>query len=164
MRTTRADGQVVFEFPTSLSAAARERFEAREQVAAAASLASLLAPRSIAVVGASRSRGTIGGEVFHNLLETAFTGPVYPVNPKAAVVQSVRAYASVSEIPGDVDLAIVVVPAAAVLDAARDCARKGTRALVVISAGGLTAPRGSASSWRSAARPACVSSARTAWA
>jgi len=132
---SRTVGQVVFEFPTSLSAAARDRFDRRERVAAAASVGTLVAPQSIAVVGASRSRGTIGGEVFHNLLATGFTGPVYPVNPHARVVQSVAAYPSIGDVPGPVDLAVIVVPAASVLDAARESAAKGVHALVVISAG-----------------------------
>jgi acetate---CoA ligase (ADP-forming) len=143
LRTTRASDQLTFEFPTSLSAAARERFDRREQVATAASVELVLAPRSIAVVGASRTRGTIGGEVFHNLLATGFAGPVYPVNPKAPVVQSVPAYRDVTDIPGPVDLAVIVVPFAQVLDTARACAVKGVRALVVISAGfGETGPLG----------------------
>ncbi|HZP96244.1 MAG TPA: GNAT family N-acetyltransferase [Candidatus Limnocylindria bacterium] len=135
MRTVRAHGQLVFEFPTSLSPAARDRFDRREQVATAASIGALLAPRSIAVIGASRSRGTIGGEVFHNLLATGFAGPVYPVNARAAVVQSVPAYPTIAAVPGPVDLAVIVVPAADVLGAARACADKGVRGLVVISAG-----------------------------
>ena len=127
--------QIAFEFPTSLSPQARDRFDRREQVAAAASLTTLLSPRSIAVIGASRSRGTIGGEIFHNLLATSFEGPVYPINPAATVVQSVPAYASIRAVPRRVDLAVIVVPATAVLDAARECAAKGVRSLVVISAG-----------------------------
>ena len=92
-------------------------------------------PRGVAVIGASRERGTIGGEIFHNLLAHGFTGAVYPVNPKADVVQSVRAYASIADVPGAVDLAIVVVPAAHVTDVIDACGRKGVRAAVVISAG-----------------------------
>ena len=72
----------------------------------------LLRPRSVAVIGASRKRGTIAAEVFHNLLGTGFTGVVYPVNPHADVIQSVRAYPSVRAIPDTIDLAILVVPAA----------------------------------------------------
>lgn len=143
MRTARANDQLVFEFPTSLSREARERFERREQIATAASIATILAPKSIAVIGASRSRGTIGGEVFHNLLESGFNGPVYPVNARADVVQSVPAYRAVADIPGPVDLGVIVVPAADVLDAARACAAKDVRSLVVISAGfGETGPAG----------------------
>ena len=135
IRSLRTPDSLAFEFPTSMSAAARERFDRREQVATAASITALLAPQSVAVIGASRSRQTIGGEVFHNLLETGFTGPVYPVNPVATVVQSVRAYRSVGEIPGTVDLAVIVVPAGAVVAAARECVAKGVRSIVVISAG-----------------------------
>ena len=84
-------GEVVVQFPTSLSPDALERFERREQIAAVAALHSFLRPSSVAVIGASRDRGTIGGEIFHNLLSAGFNGPVYPVNPKAEVVQSVVA-------------------------------------------------------------------------
>jgi acetyl coenzyme A synthetase (ADP forming)-like protein len=128
-------GLITVEIPTSLSEDARLRFEQREQTAAVAALRAFFSPRSVAVIGASRSRGTIGGETFHNLLETGFNGPVYPVNPKAEVVQSVAAYGSVADVPGPVDLAVVVVPAPAVVDVARECAAKGVRSLVVISAG-----------------------------
>jgi acetyl coenzyme A synthetase (ADP forming)-like protein len=128
-------GEVLVDFPTSLTAEALERFERREEVAAVAALQHFLSPRSVAVIGASRSRGTIGGEVFHNLLSFEFAGPVFPVNPKAEVVQAVPAFASVQDIPGPVDLAVIVVPAALVIEAARECGRKGVRAVVVISSG-----------------------------
>jgi acetyl coenzyme A synthetase (ADP forming)-like protein len=101
----------------------------------ASSLDALLRPRSVAVVGASRKRGTIAAEVFHNLLGTGFTGVVYPVNPHAQVVQSVRAYPTVQAIPDEIDLAILVVPAAQVLAAVEDCGAKGVRGIVVITAG-----------------------------
>ena len=90
---------------------------------------------SVAVIGASRERGTVGAEVFHNLLAAGFNGPVHPINPHADVVQSVRAFKSVRDVTGEVELAVVAVPAAAVIDAARECAAKGVKALVVISAG-----------------------------
>jgi acetate---CoA ligase (ADP-forming) len=111
------------------------RYDLREATSAQASLRRVLAPRSVAVIGASRDRGTIGAEIFHNLLETRFNGPVYPVNRSAQVVQSVRAYRSITEIPGPVDLAVIVVPAAQVIGAARECAAKDVLGLVVISAG-----------------------------
>jgi acetyl coenzyme A synthetase (ADP forming)-like protein len=122
-------------FPTSLTDEALEHFERREQLAAANALATVLQPRSVAVIGASRQRGTVGGELFHNLLAGEFAGPVYPVNPSAAVVQSVAAYPHVDAIPGPVDLAVIAVPAAQVCAVAEQCASKGVRALVVISAG-----------------------------
>lgn len=128
-------GEIVVAFPTTLTADALERFYLRDRIAAVNAVQTFFAPRSIAVIGASRQRGTISGEVFHNLLSSGFTGPVYPVNPSAAVVQSVLAYRSVEMISGPVDLAVVTVPAELVLDIARQCARKKVRAMVVISAG-----------------------------
>jgi acetyl coenzyme A synthetase (ADP forming)-like protein len=128
-------GALAVEFPSSLSEDARERFEGRDRIAAREAVARFLEPHSVAVVGASRRRGTIGGEVFHNLVSTGFEGPVYPVNPSAEVVQSVPAWPSLSSLPAPADLAVIVVPAALVAAAVRDCAANGVRALVVISAG-----------------------------
>ena len=99
------------------------------------SIDALLNPRSIAVIGASRKRRTVGGEIFSNLLRHGFNGPVYPVNPTAAVIQSVAAYASILDVPGSVDLAILVLPAQLALPTLKQCAQKGVRAAVVISAG-----------------------------
>jgi acetyl coenzyme A synthetase (ADP forming)-like protein len=101
----------------------------------AASLDAVFRPRSVAVVGAGRRPNTIGHEIVRNLVRGGFTGPVHPVNPHASVVRSMHCHRSVSAIPGPVDLALIVVPAPLVLDAARDCARKGVRALVCITAG-----------------------------
>jgi acetyl coenzyme A synthetase (ADP forming)-like protein len=132
----RADAGVIHvSAPTARTAAAIERFDDRERVAARAALGHVLEPASIAVIGASRRRAGVGGQLFHNLLEGGFEGPVYPVNPAADFIQSVPAYRSVSDIPADVDLAVIAVPADAVVDAARQCAEKGVTALVVISAG-----------------------------
>src|SRR5262245_31706347 len=130
-----AAGQIHITFPTSFSEEAINRFEHRESIAAVNALKLFFNPRAVAVIGASRERGTIGGEVFHNLLSYGFKGPVYPVNPTANVVQSVLAYPSVEAIPGAVDLAIIVVPADQVIEVATGCGRKGVKALVVISAG-----------------------------
>jgi acetyl coenzyme A synthetase (ADP forming)-like protein len=98
-------------------------------------LDAILRPRSIAVIGASRERGTIGAELLHNLIARGFAGVVYPVNPRAAVVQSVRAYADLAQLPGPVDLALVAVPASQVLEAVRACGAHGVQGVVVISAG-----------------------------
>jgi len=122
-------------FPTAFTREAIDRFEHREAIAAVNALKLFFSPRAVAVIGASRKRGTIGGEIFHNLLSYGFQGPVYPVNPTTEVVQSVPAYASVEAIPGPVDLAIIVVSAGQVMEAAAACGRKGVKALVVISAG-----------------------------
>ena len=126
---------IEIEMPTSLSPDGIHQFHERERTAAIAAVSHFLTPQSIAVVGASRRRKTIGAEILHNLIEGGFSGPVYPVNEQADAVQGLTAYRSVSQIPGPVDLGLLVVPAARVVAAARDCARAGVRALVVISAG-----------------------------
>ncbi len=95
----------------------------------------LFRPRSVAVVGASRDRHSIGREVVENLVAGGFEGPVYPVNPRAAVVHSMHCYRSLAAIPGPVDLVVAVVKAALVPKVAADCARKGVKGLVVVSAG-----------------------------
>lgn len=141
--TTVEPGQIVVEFPTSFSAEAVERFERREELAAINAMRAFFEPRSVALIGASRKRGTIGGELFHNLLSTGFPGPVYPINPMTPVVQSVPAYPSVLDVNDAIDMAVVAVPASSVLEAARQCATKGVRGLVVISAGfGEDGPEG----------------------
>ncbi len=98
-------------------------------------LAPILAPRSIAVVGASRSPGTIGHQLLTNLIAEGFTGAVHPVNPNARAVCSVASAPSVSALPEPPDLAIVCVPKEAVVDVADECGAMGVRGLVVISAG-----------------------------
>ena len=130
-----AGGVVEVQFPI----ASTERFELsveeRDHTAVVASLRPFFEPTNVAIVGASPRRGTIGGELFRNVLEADFTGAAYPVNPKGAAVAGVRAYASVAEIPDPVDLAVIAVPGEHVLGAAEDALRSGVRALVVISAG-----------------------------
>jgi acetyl coenzyme A synthetase (ADP forming)-like protein len=133
MRSTR--DAIEIELPTSLSVEALARFEERERMAVVAAVRTLLQPKSVAVVGASRRRGTVGGEILHNVLEAGFTGSVYAVNEHADVVQDLRAYHSIHEIPAQVELAVIVVPAAHVLSVARECAASGVRVMVVISAG-----------------------------
>jgi acyl-CoA synthetase (NDP forming) len=98
-------------------------------------LDSLLAPRSIAVIGASRSPSTIGWQILDNLLRHGYTGALYPVNPSARAVHSIPAYASVEDIPVEVEMAVVVVPKQHVCAVAEACGRKGVKGLVVISAG-----------------------------
>src|SRR5256885_2236569 len=98
-------------------------------------LDALLRPRSVAVIGASRRRDSIGGAILRNLIDQGFQGPVYPVNPNASFVQSIPAYPGIASVPGDVDLAIIVIPAEQVLEAAQACGEKGVQALIVISAG-----------------------------
>ena len=122
-----------------------EKAAKRSQLAATASMRSFFEPRTVAVVGANRERGRIGSEILHNLQTAGFTGTIIPVHPTANEIQGLRAYSRVSDIPGVVDLAVIVVPAAQVLGALEDCIGKGVRALCVISAGfGEAGPEGRA--------------------
>lgn len=122
-------------FPIEPTSASIAVMQSREHRAEARSIGRLLAPRSVAVVGASRSPGSAGHTVLLNLLRSRFQGPVFPVNPKAGNVASVRAYASVADVPDDIDLAVLVIPAAAVPGVVDQCAAKHVRGLVVLSGG-----------------------------
>ena len=99
------------------------------------SLDPLFRPRSIAVIGTSRRPGTIGWQILDNLLTHGYQGVVYPVNPNARAIHSVRAWPSVTEIPDEIDLAVVVVPPEHVLGVVDECGAKGVKGLVVITAG-----------------------------
>ena len=107
----------------------------REHTAEARSVAQLLSPRSIAVVGASRRPDAIGHAILRNLLAGGFAGPVYPVNPSADTIEGLDAHPSVRDIPGPLDLAVVAVPAGAVETVVRECAEKRLRGLILISSG-----------------------------
>ena len=128
-------GVLKVEFPTSVELETVEMFDKRESFSVVAAVRNILEPRAVAVIGASKNRDSIGGRLFHNILDGGFNGPVYPVNPSSEVIQSVPAYKSVLGCPGQVDLAFIVVPAQFVIQVAKECAQKGVKALVVISAG-----------------------------
>jgi len=98
-------------------------------------LDAIFKPKSVAVIGASTRKGTIGRETLHNMLVAEFNGKIFPVNPKAPVIHSIKAYSTILDVPDAVDLAIVIVPKEHVKDVARQCGEKGVRGLVVISAG-----------------------------
>ncbi len=98
-------------------------------------LDSLLRPKSIAVVGASRRAGSIGNGMLRHLVESGFTGPVYPVNPTADSVNSVPAYPSIKALPAVPDLAVIIVPKDLVIGVVRECVETGVKGLVVITAG-----------------------------
>jgi len=108
---------------------------AREQRAEAASIERIFRARSIAVIGASRRQDSIGQAMVRNLVLGDFSGSVYAVNSQAEAVSGLPAYKTVQDIPGEVDVAIVAVPADSVNDVVLDCAAKGVHGLVVISAG-----------------------------
>jgi acetyl coenzyme A synthetase (ADP forming)-like protein len=132
----RLDGGVFqVSFPITPTPEYEEKAALRSQMAARASMKAFFEPKSIAVIGAGRKRGGIGAEVFHNLVAAGFQGVVYPVNKHAGVVGSVAAYPSITEIPGDVELAILVVPAEDVPAVVDDCIKKGVHGIVVISSG-----------------------------
>ncbi|HWN29730.1 MAG TPA: bifunctional GNAT family N-acetyltransferase/acetate--CoA ligase family protein [Actinomycetospora sp.] len=131
------------EFDVASTSKSREVQRAREQRSEARSVAGVLAPRSVAVVGASPDENKIGHVVLANLLRGEFTGPVYPVHPEARSVRGVRAYPTVTDIPDDVDLAVLAVPPDEVPGVFDACLAKGVRGLVVITSGfGETGPTG----------------------
>ena len=109
--------------------------EMRDRIFTKASIRPFFVPRSVAVIGASRDPASFGHRIMDALVHNGFNGPVYPVNPNAVVVHSVKAYPSVSAIPDPVDLAIISLPREQVAAAVDDCAARGVRALIVISAG-----------------------------
>ncbi|WP_183093961.1 bifunctional acetate--CoA ligase family protein/GNAT family N-acetyltransferase [Nocardioides stalactiti] len=130
-----ADGVITLEFPIDPTDTAIGVMHNREHVAESASIHRFFHPDSVAIVGASRRQDTIGQLLVRNLVNSDFAGRVYVVNPSASAVSGMPAYKSVNEIPDDVDVAIVAVPADAVTDVVLDCAAKGVHGLIVISSG-----------------------------
>ena len=128
-------GEVEVRFPIAPTERYESRVAERDHTAVTASLRPFFEPKSVAVIGASRRRGSIGGELFRNILAGDFAGAAYPVNRDGEPVAGVRAYRSTAELPETVDVAVISLPGAAVLDAAEQALRSGVRALVVISAG-----------------------------
>jgi acyl-CoA synthetase (NDP forming)/GNAT superfamily N-acetyltransferase len=129
------DGIVSIRFeikPTERSEAVRL---SREHRAEAVSMHAVLFPESIAVVGASRRSDSIGHQILENIQAAGFNGAVYAVNNEAMEVSGLQSHARVTDIPGHVDLAVVAVPAAQVLDVVHDCAEAGVKTLLVVSAG-----------------------------
>src|SRR5579859_3122571 len=107
----------------------------RERHADAASLRHVLAPESVVVVGASRQRGTVGRAILDNILTAGYAGRLYVVNPHARQVSGEHCLSSVLELPEPADLAVIAVPAPAVLDIAQQCGQRGVRSVVVITSG-----------------------------
>jgi acetyl coenzyme A synthetase (ADP forming)-like protein len=113
----------------------RERVDERDHIGVVSSLKPFFDPETVAVIGASPREGSIGGELFRNVLRGEFRGVCFPVNRSGSSVGGVRAYESVAEIGRPVDLAVICLPGPAVLDAAEEALGAGVRALCVISAG-----------------------------
>lgn len=130
-----ADGLIEVTLAIEPDAGASALIERRSSAASARSVQRLLAPRSVAVVGVGRDPGGLGHELFANVVAGGFTGPVYPVNPHGGTVDGVAVWPSVVDIPDDIDLAVLTVPAAAVPQVVLDCARKRVRSLLVVTAG-----------------------------
>ena len=98
-------------------------------------LEAIFRPGSVAVIGASNRVGTVGHDLFRNILLSGYSGTLYPVNPKAASIAGVHAYTNVGEIPDDIDLALIMVPATAVAQVLEECGQKGARGAVIVTAG-----------------------------
>jgi acetate---CoA ligase (ADP-forming) len=118
--------------PSDRSIAASEQ---RSRLATAASLRPLFAPRAVAVVGASRNPGSIGGRILDALITAGFPGRIYPINPRVAEIHGLPALRSARDLPTGVDLAILAVPASAILGVVDECAAVGVTSLVVVTAG-----------------------------
>ncbi len=131
----KKEGEYHISFPIARTTRVAAREEERERIATIASLKYVLCPRAVAIIGASRTPKTIGQLLVQDMIESRYTGTVYPVNPNAKSVMAVKAYRSVLEVPDDVDMAVIAVPAALVARVADECGRKGVHALVVISDG-----------------------------
>jgi acetate---CoA ligase (ADP-forming) len=128
-------GEFEVRFPIAPTERYRERVDERDHLAVTASLRSFFEPKTVAVIGASRRRGSIGGELFRNVLAADFTGATYPVNRDGEPVGGVPAYKSIADVPEIVDLAVVCLPGPLVLEAAEAALVSGVKALCVISSG-----------------------------
>jgi len=134
-RSEFADGLIEVSFEIEPSPEALAAIDERARRAEARSVERLLAPATVAVIGASRTPGTIGNELLRQLLAHGFTGTVYPVNSSGGPVAGVRSYQSVLDIDDDIHLALVAVPALGVLGVVDECGSKGVEGLVILSAG-----------------------------
>jgi len=135
VRHEQADGVVRLEFDLTPTLTSTAVTQAREQRAEAHSVERLLRPRSVAVVGVSRSPHSVGRTVLHHLRAGGYTGATYAVTPHRSEIDGVRAYPTVRDIPEPVDLVVVAVPAEQVDAVVADCGAKGVLGLVVMSAG-----------------------------
>ena len=98
-------------------------------------LEAIFNPKSVAIIGASRTPGKVGYVLTKNMIDSGYDGEIYPINPNAEEILGLKAYPSVMDVPGNVDLTVIAIPSAYVLQVAEECGKKGVKALVVISAG-----------------------------
>ncbi len=129
------DGVVEVGFDIEPTDSSKAVAMSREHRAEALSVRSILHPGNVAVIGASRRRGSIGSQLLDRLVEAGFTGSIHPVNPNVRTLRRHTAYPSVAAVPGQVDLAVIAVPAHAVLEVVDECAEAGVKALLVVSSG-----------------------------
>lgn len=135
IRSTSATGCVELQLSLTPSATGVHSAEERRRLATIASLRPMLSPRQVVVIGASHDRPNIGNRILQALVAGDFTGAIHVVHPSAPAIHGVPAIPSARQLPADVDLAIVAVPAASVLSVVDDCAGAGVKSLVVVSAG-----------------------------
>jgi acyl-CoA synthetase (NDP forming)/GNAT superfamily N-acetyltransferase len=129
------DGVVEVGFDIEPTDSSKAVAMSREHRAEALSVRSILHPANIAVIGASRRGSSIGSQLLDRLVEAGFTGSIHPVNPNVRTLRRRTAYPSVAAVPGQVDLAVIAVPAHAVLEVVDECAEAGVKALLVVSSG-----------------------------
>jgi acetyl coenzyme A synthetase (ADP forming)-like protein len=122
-------------FPLTRTSEVVKAKDERASQATLKSLEHILKPHSVAVIGASNRVGTIGQLVFQSMIQSGFNGIVYPINASSDAVMSVKAYRSVLNTPGDVDLAIIAIPAVQVLGVVDECGQKKVKGIIVISDG-----------------------------
>ncbi len=128
-------GVLEVRFPPSSLPEAIEKFEHRDSISAVNAVKFFLEPKGIAVIGASGDRNAIGGQLFFNLIESDYQGPIFPVNPSREFVQGIKTYKSVLDIPYPIDVAFIVVPYQYVNSVAKECGQKGVKGLIIISSG-----------------------------
>lgn len=129
------DGVVSLEFNIDPTDKSRAVMESREHRAEARSIQELLAPSSVAVIGASRKWGTVGYQLLEHIIEGGFTGPVYAINPEALELAGMLSFARLADVPGPVKLAIIAVPYDEVPGVVRECGEAGVKGIVVATAG-----------------------------
>ncbi|MGW6173344.1 bifunctional acetate--CoA ligase family protein/GNAT family N-acetyltransferase [Arthrobacter sp. NPDC055138] len=129
------DGVVALEFDLDPTERSRAVMASREHRAEAKSVAALLAPGAVAVIGASRDWGSVGYSLLENIIEAGFTGPVYAINPQAFELNGMISYGTIAEVPEPVELAVVAVPYEEVTKVARECAAAGVKGILVASDG-----------------------------
>ncbi|MDD1478007.1 bifunctional acetate--CoA ligase family protein/GNAT family N-acetyltransferase [Arthrobacter sp. H16F315] len=129
------DGVVSLEFNIDPTDKSRAVMESREHRAEARSIQELLAPSSVAVIGASRKWGTVGYQLLEHIIEGGFTGPVYAINPEAFELAGMLSFARLAEVPGPVKLAIIAVPYAEVPKIVAECGAAGVKGIVVATSG-----------------------------